>query len=150
MKHSGELFQSIHIFWPLKVYRGQSRWTESSARWRWRWRWWWASTTGTCLSSQSQFPHQLTIRSQSLPTETQVPGLALLKTGCQSKNKISIFTFQAEPSSPPLGALSDLDVLVVNHRGVEAEGGAGHRHHSRAWRHKEHFGVPLSLVMVVS
>ena len=58
--------------------------------------------------------------------------MALLKTGCQSKNKISIFTFQAEPSSPPLGALSDLDVLVVNHRGVEAEGGAGNRHHSRA------------------
>ena len=146
MKHCVELFQSIRIFWPLKVYRGQSKWTESSAKSRWRWWWWSPSKTGTSLSSQNWFHHHLTIRSQSLLTETHVPHLARLKTGCKIDPflSLSLPTFEAEPSSPAFGALCDVDFLIVSHRGEEAEGGAGNSHHCRAGRHKES-RVPLSL-----
>ena len=48
------------------------------------------------------------------------------------ENPLFLSTFEAESSSPPLGALRDVYFLVVGHRGEEAEGGAGHRHHGRA------------------
>ena len=64
---------------------------------------------------------------------------------------IFLFTSEAEPSSPPLplGALGDVELLVVNHRGVEAEGGAGDSDHGGAGRHEEQFWIPLSLVVMV-
>ena len=68
----------------------------------------------------------------------------------QDRSNIFLFTFKAEPSSPPLGALCDVDLLIVSHGGVEAEGGAGNSHHSRAGRQKEEFRFPLSLMVVVS
>ena len=68
----------------------------------------------------------------------------------QDRSNIFLFTFKAEPSSPPLGALCDVDLLIVSHRGVEAEGGAGNSHHSRAGRQKEEFRFPLGLMVVVS